>query len=726
MFFDRQWLLEILYGHVQHKDRVLLNKRVAKVDLVGGGVKVTTSDGSSYDGALLIGADGIYSQVREEMFRLGDQLQPGAFPPDASEKATCYYRCSFGIAQDFPGFQSGEISYVRARDYNQLIISGPRDRVYWFFFDRLPTPKHGKDIPRYTKEDEAEFVKKFYDTPVTESSTFGELYSRKISSTLTPLHEVVFDKWFFRRILLFGDSIHKVRSAPPPPASITPGINSTLQPNPLSGQGGNSAIESGAELVNQLLRVRDSRPGGLDGLTEPEVERILQKVQETRHDRVKFLVDDSHKLEAISAYEIPIVSTFFLRVLTPVIGEAAILDNISKNFVGAVQIERLPTPARSVGTSIPWSDGLPAKPVGKRTSWLVSGAYAAGVGSLLWLAGKALRIPLEELTSWGGLGRIDRPWVGSEGSKLLMSKLVSFFSYPLVGRDPSHRVQLIYFMAELAAPILMYTVDGYRRANQRNLLALPSAFLGIMQIKAIARVAPVHAILSALHSSGMEPSGNSVPTEVAKALLPALTLGYAIPTALMLAPTANTKIWQDWTALWQFSPVFVPALTSLISAGIRWWNRRRGPKHREQEKDEGSHSSSEGLSVLKSAYASVFTVQAAAHIAILAYSRFHPSISISDMFFGVPNPFSPRWNLPDTAAKANVFLKYDMLISCTASVASNLYSIWDLRRKGYVSTRDAMRAAVGVAMGVVAVGPGATWMGLSYWREGVIVDVGRS
>lgn len=211
-FFDRQQLLQVLYDHIQHKDRILLKKAVSGVDLVKGGVNVTTADGSTYSGTFVVGADGIHSKVRSIMRALGNELQPGYFPPDEEDLVPCYYRCSFGIAQHVPGWFAGEHHVVTGRGQSQLVVSGPDDRVYWFLFDRLPKVKYGKDIPKYTKQDEAEFIKENASRAITEKVTFGQVFAKRLQSTLTPLHEVVFKKWFFKRMITLGDSAHKVSS----------------------------------------------------------------------------------------------------------------------------------------------------------------------------------------------------------------------------------------------------------------------------------------------------------------------------------------------------------------------------------------------------------------------------------------------------------------------------------------------------------------------------------
>lgn len=214
VFIDRQLFLRVLYDRLQNKNCVLLNKKVDRVELLEGGVEVFTTDGRSVRGSLLIGADGVHSATRREMYRIGSEQAPEYFAADEQEPVSCHYICNFGIAQDVPGWKYGHTYTITGKGHSQLVVPGPENRIYWFFFEKLPETKYGKDVPRCTPEMEAEFIRKYEYAPITKTHTFGQLYAKRLFTTLTPLHEYVYDKWFFGRIFIMGDSAHKVRSCP--------------------------------------------------------------------------------------------------------------------------------------------------------------------------------------------------------------------------------------------------------------------------------------------------------------------------------------------------------------------------------------------------------------------------------------------------------------------------------------------------------------------------------
>jgi 2-polyprenyl-6-methoxyphenol hydroxylase-like FAD-dependent oxidoreductase len=86
IFFERQMLVQILYDNLKDKSKILTGKAVAHLESNENVVQATTSDGDRYIGNILIGADGIHSSVRREMWRIGDEEQPHWFNQKERER----------------------------------------------------------------------------------------------------------------------------------------------------------------------------------------------------------------------------------------------------------------------------------------------------------------------------------------------------------------------------------------------------------------------------------------------------------------------------------------------------------------------------------------------------------------------------------------------------------------------------------------------------------------
>jgi hypothetical protein len=82
IFIDRQMLLEVLYNNLKSEASVLPGQKAESVKIFNDGIEVTTSKGQVYQGDILVGADGVYSTVRKEMWRIGHESSPGYFPAD--------------------------------------------------------------------------------------------------------------------------------------------------------------------------------------------------------------------------------------------------------------------------------------------------------------------------------------------------------------------------------------------------------------------------------------------------------------------------------------------------------------------------------------------------------------------------------------------------------------------------------------------------------------------
>ena len=87
----------------------------------------------------------------------------------------CDYKCVFGISRPLKAFPAGLQLQVLGNGHSYLIASGPGGRLYWFLFASFGGRKYGKDIPRYTKEDEALFAKQHEDDALGEGAPAGRL-----------------------------------------------------------------------------------------------------------------------------------------------------------------------------------------------------------------------------------------------------------------------------------------------------------------------------------------------------------------------------------------------------------------------------------------------------------------------------------------------------------------------------------------------------------------------
>ena len=75
-------MLDLLFDSLKHKDRVLTGKRVEHVKHGKDSVTVTTRDGSDYTGDILIGADGVHSTIRQQMWHIAREAKSDVFQPD--------------------------------------------------------------------------------------------------------------------------------------------------------------------------------------------------------------------------------------------------------------------------------------------------------------------------------------------------------------------------------------------------------------------------------------------------------------------------------------------------------------------------------------------------------------------------------------------------------------------------------------------------------------------
>ncbi|GME27080.1 Monooxygenase FAD-binding protein [Neofusicoccum parvum] len=233
-FIERCEFLRILHSNLTDKSRLHAHKEVCSYEETESGVTVTVSDGSTYEGTILVGADGVHSKTRKLM---SEKLRPKnkELWKNLQECYTSEYKCVFAVTrndQASPFMADARAVFTYRKDYSTIAATGVKGLVFWFLFVKTPfscTPH----CPRFSEEDMDALIEEYGDDQIVPGATIRDFYNARVKASLVPLEEGIVQKWSHGRVVLIGDAVHKVT------------IN--------AGLGGNMAIEGVARLTNLLL-----------------------------------------------------------------------------------------------------------------------------------------------------------------------------------------------------------------------------------------------------------------------------------------------------------------------------------------------------------------------------------------------------------------------------------------------------------------------------------------
>ncbi|XP_047163712.1 zeaxanthin epoxidase, chloroplastic-like [Vigna umbellata] len=270
------------------------------VNFVDDGNKVTVEleNGQKYEGDILVGADGIWSKVRKQLFGHKEAVYSG-------------YTCYTGIA-DFVPADIETVGYRVFLGHKQYFVSSDvgAGKMQWYAFHK--EPPGGVDGPNGKKERLLKIFEGWCDNAVdlilaTEEDAIlrRDIYDR--IPTLT---------WGKGRVTLLGDSVH------------------AMQPN--MGQGGCMAIEDSYQLALELdnaweQSVKSGSPIDIDSsLRSYERERRLRVAIIHGMARMAALMASTYKaylgvglgpLEFLTKFRIPhpgrVGGRFFVDIMMP-------------------------------------------------------------------------------------------------------------------------------------------------------------------------------------------------------------------------------------------------------------------------------------------------------------------------------------------------------------------------------------------------------------------------
>jgi len=243
--FARPELYELLLSRIP-PSKISLGKKVLKVEEKEDKVIIHCSDGSAYRGDILVGADGAYSAVRQNIFR--DMKEAGILPKSDSEDLVAGYTCMVGVTDsldlekypmlrspdcdsEFMGCDSRSVSFpplLSARYCFALtcpltvclfsvvlmqwvLMSIPNGRIAWacsLQFQSLEEAKQQMFMnSEWGPEANAPMIKEFQDLPIPYGGTLSDLFEKTPMERVSKvyLEHKMFQTWHYKRSVLIGD-----------------------------------------------------------------------------------------------------------------------------------------------------------------------------------------------------------------------------------------------------------------------------------------------------------------------------------------------------------------------------------------------------------------------------------------------------------------------------------------------------------------------------------------
>lgn len=461
-----------------------------------------------------------------------------------------------------------------------------------------------------------------------------------------------------------------------------------------------------------MIKMKENQAGDL---TTADIDAAFAATQEKRDARVRLMLSKSGMGQRFAAKQNPTVY-FIAMHLLPYFSYDESQNDFAAGHECGHRANVLDMPKRA--HYVPYvDDELPAARLDATGPLIRSVQLATGVllCAILFVAHKVLVVSPDALgpapTFLGA--PLQGKYTGFNGLDSILRLIVWVFSESISGPDLGTRLQCFYFLVNLLPIVYIWAVEGHRNGNQLTLLAYPALFGGVSQLLGIGKIAPFYFLLSMLNTRRdvyNRTTGRAVHSPVAKALIPALCLGFIVPSVLLFIQHGDHATQQNAIAFWQPLPVYVAMLTWLFSRAI---DRASPAKPLDLELLDNKD-----VTPLMCGYALCASVTAVLHICTMICAIPSPNVSLIEAMFNLSTVASMRSGMNPAD-----FFRYDFVLCFAAMLVWLLYSVFHLRRLGYITTGNALKAAVAIALGQILVGPGAVYAVIWAWRENVIVSL---
>ena len=202
-----------------------------------------------------------------------------------------------------------------------------------------------------------------------------------------------------------------------------------------------------------------------------------------------------------------------------------------------------------------------------------------------------------------------------------------------------------------------------------------------------------------------------VPGNVAEVLVPALLLGYLVPTLLMYLPFFSDRTTLYLVAFWQFSPIYVNVLIGVLgrqAGSLRLTRRKAAPD----------------VQHLKLVYIVSIAVAFVAHCFTISNVLLGRSGEASLVSIFVP---SHSRSFQSTGQGFHFVFQWDWLVIAISSITWAVYAIMEVQTelKALSIEGNVKGLTILLAIHLLFEGPGGAVAAVWWWRENALLEIER-
>ncbi|KAF9207258.1 hypothetical protein BGZ59_011271 [Podila verticillata] len=261
---SRPALFDLLRSRVP-EEKILLQKQVSNVIETPSEVRVVCADGSEYSGDILVGADGAYSTVREIVYK--NLSAQGKLPATDSKPMELTHVVVLGVSEPmdpvkYPRlmdhFSTFEMTLFRDKPLSVWLSPIHDNRISWCFGGEIDSASKTEAWGWGNQTDMKSILPEIRNLPTEYGASVGEVLESTSKDMVSSvfLEDKFFETWNTKRIVLLGDSCHKVL--------------------PFAGQGSIHAMLDGISLTNLLADLKSTSPKAIEQVLKTHVQKRHQ------------------------------------------------------------------------------------------------------------------------------------------------------------------------------------------------------------------------------------------------------------------------------------------------------------------------------------------------------------------------------------------------------------------------------------------------------------------